>query len=141
MIYLGKCHGLNWQVLVCLVKYLFWNKIPCGPNAQSIVVCSSEACYGWLRGIPGEISWWEASKVPANGVLDLQYEAEAQRNCQQKRNHCMRKFLKTGPLLSLQSEGTVCGLESVVTVWSCCNNSKYIYLCNTVCFLILRSMC
>lgn len=46
------------------------------------------------------------------GFLDLQSKAEAQSNCQQKRNHCTRELLKILQLFSPQSGGTVCGLES-----------------------------
>lgn len=85
-----------------------------------------------LRSIKGYI---------AHSFLDLQSKAETLSNCQQKRSHCMRELLKILQWVLLQSGGMFVVWIVLVTVWSCCTDSEYIYLCNVVCLLILKGIC
>lgn len=57
------------------------------------------------------------------------------------RNHCTRELLKILLLLSLHSGDTVCGLESIATVWSCCTSSEYIYISVMQCAFLSWRAC
>lgn len=110
MIYLGKCHGLNWQVLVCLVKYLFWNKIPCGPNAQRIAVCLSGSSYGWLRGIPGESAGGKPQRCPLMVSLTFSTRQRLRGTGNRKKTIAWENCLKQVPC-------SPCRVKALFVVW------------------------
>lgn len=86
------------------------------------------------------ISSWEASKVAAHSFLDLQSKAEAL-TVNRKETIVWKNYWKYFSCSPCIVEALFAVWRALVTVWSCCTNSEYIYISVMWCAFLSWGAC